>query len=116
MISRRAAAVLAATLLPIGLAQEATKKVSHAESMAAAITKVAPEYPSLARQLKIEGSVELDAVVSEDGTVQGVNIVSGNAVLTKPASEALKKWKFKPFVVDGQTVKVLARVSLSFKL
>ena len=75
-----------------------------------------PEYPVIARQLKIEGAVELEAIVAENGVVEKVNIVSGNPVLTRPASDAVKKWKFAPFTSDGKPVKAAVPVSLSFKM
>ena len=100
----------------LGLAQEAPKRVSRSEATGAAVSKVAPEYPLIARQLKIQGDVELEALVTESGAVERVNIVSGNPVLTKPAGEALKKWKFSPFTADGKAVKALAQISMSFKL
>jgi protein TonB len=69
----------------------------------------------MALQLRIEGSVDLEAIVTESGSVEKVNIISGNPVLTKPASEALKKWKFRPFVADGKPVRVVAPVIMTFK-
>ena len=92
------------------------KKVSKVEGLNNATTKVQPEYPSMARQLKIEGAVELEAVVSEAGAVEKVNIVSGNPMLTRPAADAVKKWKFAPFTADGKAVKALVPVSMNFKL
>jgi len=103
------------SLVICGFSQDA-KKVSRADALQAITSKVQPEYPPVARQLKLQGVVELEAVVAEDGTVTKVNIVSGNPVLTKPASEALKKWKFKPFLEDGKPVSVVAPISLTFKL
>ena len=97
-------------------AQDAPRKVTKSEGQSAATTKVQPDYPPIARQLKIEGPVELEAVVSESGTVEKVNIVSGNPILTKPAVEALKKWKFAPFTADGKAVRALVPVGLNFKL
>ena len=111
-----AAAFLAALLLGQGLAQDAPKKVTKAEGLAAVTSKVPPDYPVIAKQLKISGDVELEVLVAESGTVEKVNIVSGNPVLTRPATEALKKWKFAPFTADGKTVKALVPVSLSFKM
>jgi protein TonB len=99
----------------LGFGQDADKKISRAEALQAATTKVQPEYPAMALQLKIEGIVDLEAVVSDNGSVEKVNIVSGNPVLTKPAAEALKKWKFRPFVADGKPVRVVAPVSINFK-
>ena len=90
--------------------------MTKAEGLNAAKTKVSPDYPPIAKQLKIEGSVELEVLVAESGAVEKVNIVSGNPMLTKPASDALKKWKFAPFTSDGKAVKALAPISMSFKL
>ena len=108
-------------LLPLAAAfalsaQDGLKKVSAAEANAAISNKTAPEYPALGRQLKLEGKVELEAVVTETGTVEKVNIVSGNPVLTKPAVEAVKHWKFTPFIIDGKASKAIAPVSINFKL
>ena len=107
---------LTALFLGTGMAQDAPKKVTKAEGLSAATTKVPPEYPTIAKQLKIVGEVELEALVTEGGTVEKVNIVSGNPVLTRPASDAVKKWKFAPFTSDGKVVKALVPVSLTFKL
>ena len=97
-------------------AEDAPKKVSKAEGLNAVTTKVPPDYPAIAKQLKIEGSVELEALIAESGTVEKVNIVSGNPVLTRPAVDAVKKWKFAPFTADGKTVKALVPVSLTFHM
>jgi protein TonB len=99
-----------------GWAQDDLKKVSSAEAMAAVVTKVQPEYPAMARQLNVRGAAELEAIVAEDGTVERVNIVKGNPLLTKPAGDALKKWKFKPFLTGGKPVKALALITINFNL
>ncbi len=109
------ASLLLAFVSSLGFGQEADKKVSKAEALQAAVSRVQPEYPAMALQLKIEGSVDLEAIVSDSGAVEKVNILSGNPVLTKPAAEALKKWKFKPFVADGKPIRVVAPVSINFK-
>ena len=111
-----ALATLAALLLGAGLAQDAPKKVSKAEGLNAVSVKTPPEYPPIAKQLKIEGAVELEVLVAESGAVEKVNIVSGNPVLTRPASDAVKKWKYAPFTTDGKAVKALVPVSLTFKM
>ncbi len=110
------ALILAAALgVAAAYGQDAEKKLTKAEALSAATSKVEPEYPALARQLKIAGSVELEAVVGESGSVEKVNIVSGNPVLTKAGLEALMKWKFKPVVADGKPVKAIAPVTFDFK-
>jgi TonB family protein len=99
-----------------GLAQEAQKKATRSEGLSAAVSKVQPDYPAIARQLKIQGVVELEAVVDTNGEVEKVNIQNGSPVLTKPCAEALKKWKFKPFIEDGKAVTALVPVTFTFKL
>ncbi len=110
------AGLIAVLMLGCAFAQDAPKKVTKIEGLNAVTSKVAPEYPPIARQLKLEGSVELEAVVSESGAVEKVNIVSGNPVLTRPAADAIKKWKFAPFTSEGKAVKAVVPVSLSFKM
>ena len=95
--------------------QTPPKKVTRAEAMAAVTSRTQPEYPAIARQLKLEGAVELEVTVTETGTVEEVAIVSGNPVLTKPAAEAVKKWKFTPFMQDGKAVKAQAPLTVSFR-
>ncbi len=109
------AVALAALFVNSSLAQE-PKKVSKSEGLNAVTSKVPPDYPAIAKQLKIEGAVELEALVAESGVVEKVNIVSGNPVLTRPASDAVKKWKFAPFTSEGKAVKALVPVSMSFKM
>jgi periplasmic protein TonB len=98
----------------IGAAEGPPKKVTQVEALGAVVTKVSPEYPALAKQLKIAGAVELDVVIGENGSVETVTPISGNPVLTKPAAEALKKWKFKPFQQDGAPVKAQAALKINF--
>jgi periplasmic protein TonB len=106
-------AALAAT---VALAQDVPKKITRSAALSAVETKVQPEYPPMARQLKIQGEVELEVAVSESGEVTKVAIVSGNPVLTAPSVNAVKRWKFKPFLEDGKAVRVLAPIVLAFKL
>ncbi len=100
-IRRRFFSLFAAGAALLGLAgtlaAEDPKHISSEEAMAAIVEKVAPEYPPLAKQLKLTGQVELQATIDEDGGVGDVTTVSGNPVLAKAAADAVKKWKFKPF-------------------
>ena len=95
---------------------EEPKRVSHTAALESATNKVTPDYSAIAKQLKIQGAVHLDAVIAEDGSVERVDIVSGNPLLTKPASEALKKWRFKPFLDAEKPVKVIATFDFAFRL
>jgi protein TonB len=96
--------------------QDGAKRVTQHEAMSAVISKIAPEYPPAARQLKIQGVVEIEAVIGENGSVEHVKAMSGSPVLTKAASDALMKWKFKPFTEDGKPVKAVVTMSFTFSL
>jgi protein TonB len=115
-IPLRVTLVLVAVSMSRGFAQKTPRKASRSEGESAVLSKVSPEYPSVGRQLRIQGSVELEAMVGGSGEVEKVTIVSGNPVLTKPAAEALKKWKFRPFTNDGKAVTTLVPVIMAFKL
>jgi protein TonB len=110
------AVALIAVLGAIALAQDTPKKITRAEAIGAIAIKVQPDYPAMAKQLKIQGTVELEALVTETGTVANVEIVSGNPLLTAPSVQAVKRWKFKPFMEDGKAIRVLAPISLDYKL
>jgi len=111
----KTACFLIVAIAVAGFCQDGVKKLTRAEVESAVVTKVEPEYPAFAKQLKIAGEVDLEALVSEDGKVEKVNVVDGNPVLTKAGAEALLKWKFKPVTADGKPVKALAPISFNFK-
>lgn len=107
---------LAALLGAAVTAQDEPKKITRAEALSAVVTKVQPEYPNIAKQLKIQGSVELKVLVAETGDVTKVDIVSGNPMFTAVSAQAVKRWKFKPFVENGKPIPVLAPVTIDFKM
>ena len=111
----RAAAIALFYTIPAFCQQGVPIRVSQSEAIAAATTKSAPPYPSVAKQLKIEGAVALDVVISEAGEVEKISITSGNPVLTKSTADAVKKWRFKPFQVNGETVKAQTSMTFNFK-
>jgi len=110
------AMVVMALLGAVAFAQDEPKKITRSEAMNAVASKVQPEYPAMARQLRMQGTVELEVLVGETGEVQKVDIVSGNPVLTGSASQAVKHWKFRPFLEGGKAIRVLAPITVDFKL
>ena len=73
-------------------------------------------YPRLDERTKIEGSVELQALVGTDGTIQELHVVRGPAVLGSAAREAVLQWKFKPYTQNGVAVETYARVTVNFTI
>ena len=84
--------------------------------IAYATERPAAIYPATARSMRTTGIVRVDVMVNEDGEVIGVENTSGPALLKGAAQDAVKKWKFKPFVRDGQPVKAKGYVNFNFTL
>jgi TonB family protein len=87
-------------------------QVNEATARKSALTKVEPEYPAMARQMKVSGKVHLAATVDFDGNVTKTEVVEGHALLGSACSASVKKWKFKPFS-DGAKASI-AVVNLTF--
>jgi protein TonB len=111
-----AGAFLAVSLLSPLKADDGPMKVSRAEAMSAATSKPPPTYPTIARQLKVQGEVQVEVVIGEEGKVEGATPVTGNPILTKAAMETVRDWKFTPFKSNGKNVKAQAVLSFTFKM
>lgn len=98
------------------MGQEAVLNVSKMDAIKNATSKVAPAYPPMARQLGMQGDVEVEARINEAGTVESVKPLTGNPVLLNAAVAAAKQWKFTPFTNDGKAVKAVAPITFTFKL
>jgi TonB family protein len=103
--------VLSAKVSPPGLSAPVSTGVSGGQL----VHRVAPVYPAEALVLRQQGTVILAAVVMEDGTVRDVKAVAGPAVFGPSAVEAVKQWRYKPYVLDGKAVKSEVRIAVDFK-
>jgi TonB family protein len=91
-------------------------RVSQGVSQAFLITKVQPQYPDDARQARIQGSVVLKAEIDKNGSVEDLILVSGHPLLAPAAIEAVKQWKYKPYLLNGQPVGVETQITVAFQL
>jgi protein TonB len=91
-------------------------RVSQGVSTGLLIKRVNPVYPPLARQARIQGQVVLHAVISKDGSITGLNLVSGHPMLAPAAIDAVKQWKYKPYLLNGEPVEVDTEVQVNFTL
>lgn len=110
-----ATAALLTSFACLAMGQTA-KHLTHPQAMEAATVKPAPEYSAIAKQLKVQGVVQVNAFISEDGKVERTEGVNGNPLLLKCAEDALRKWKFQPITDDGKPVKAVASLTFNFKL
>ena len=77
---------------------------------------VKPGYPLLARQMKVQGSVVLRALISKEGTIQDLHVVSGPAILASAAQDAVRQWRFKPHYVGNEAVETQANITVNFTI
>ncbi len=77
---------------------------------------VEPNYPLLAKEMKVQGSVVLQALIGKDGKIQDLRTVSGPTILSSAAREAVQQWRFKPYYQSGQAMETIARITVNFTI
>jgi periplasmic protein TonB len=80
------------------------------------LRRVNPVYPPLARQARIQGTVVLQAQISKTGDIENLQLISGHPMLAPAAIEAVKQWKYKPYLLNGEPVEVDTQVQVNFTL
>lgn len=104
---------------PVAVPKVATPqrvRVSLGVSQGLLIKKIQPSYPPLARQARIQGRVLLQAEISKDGTIENLRLISGHPMLAPAAIEAVKQWRYKPYMLNGEPVAVETQVEVNFTL
>ncbi len=104
---------------PVAVPKVATPqrvRVSQGVSQGLLVRRVQPNYPPLARQARIQGTVVLRAVISKDGSIENLTLVSGHPMLAPAAIDAVKQWKYKPYLLNGEPVEVDTEVLVNFTL
>jgi periplasmic protein TonB len=104
---------------PVAVPKVATPqrvRVSQGVSQGLLVHRVQPNYPPLAKQARIQGQVVLHAVISKDGSIENLTLVSGHPMLAPAAIEAVKQWKYKPYLLNGEPVEVDTEVLVNFTL
>jgi protein TonB len=91
-------------------------KVSQGVAQGLLMKHVPPSYPQQARQARIQGAVELLATIGKDGNITNLKQISGDQVLGRAAIEAVKQWKYRAYLLDGQPVEIQTQVTVNFTL
>jgi protein TonB len=92
------------------------RKISQGVSQGLLIKKIQPTYSPQARQLRLEGKVELQANISKTGNITEVKQVSGDPILGRSAMDAVKQWKYKPYFLNGEPIEIQTQITVNFKL
>jgi TonB family protein len=90
----------------------------HISSEAAEVVSqpVRPGYPVLARQMKVQGSVILQALIGRDGLIQNLHVLTGPPILADAAEEAVRQWRFKPHYLNNQPIETQTSITVNFTI
>jgi periplasmic protein TonB len=80
------------------------------------IHRVQPVYPPLARQARIQGAVLLRAIISREGRIENLRVLSGHPMLVPAAIEAVRQWRYQPYILNDQPVEVETEITVNFIL
>ena len=80
------------------------------------VYRVQPDYPALARQVRVQGRVVLRAMISREGAIENLQVLSGHPMLVQAAVDAVRQWRYRPYVLNGEPVEVETQVTVNFVL
>ncbi|HLV88588.1 MAG TPA: TonB family protein [Candidatus Sulfotelmatobacter sp.] len=93
-----------------------TLNISQGVSSGLILKRVQPVYPKAALAMRTEGAVELQATISKSGAITGVKVLKGDPQLSRAAVEAVKQWKYKPYLLNGEPVDIQTQITVNFRL
>jgi len=91
-------------------------KMSEGVMSAQIVVRVQPEYPAIAKAMRLSGTVVLRATIGTDGEVHAIEVVSGHPILAKAACDAVRQWRYRPTLLSGQAVEVETQITVHFVL
>jgi periplasmic protein TonB len=80
------------------------------------LDKTVPQYPAIARAARIQGTVVLQATIAKDGTIQNLRVINGPPMLQQAAMDAVRSWRYKPYLLNGEPVEVETTINVVFNL
>jgi TonB family protein len=107
---------LVSTKVEVPTAAPATLRISQGITQGLLLKRVPPVYPSAALQLRREGTVEVLATIGKSGAITKVKVLSGDVTLAKAAVDAVKQWKYRPYLLNGEPVEIETQISMIFKM
>jgi len=80
------------------------------------IFRVQPTYPPIAKQARVQGSVEMRAIISKTGTIENLTVVSGHPMLAASAVQAVRQWRYRPYLLNNEPIEVETEITVNFVL
>jgi len=93
-----------------------TLKISQGVTQGLLVKRVPPMYPQSAKQMHVQGTVQLQATIGKDGNITSVKALSGEPVLARAAIDAVKQWKYKPYTLNSEPLEIQTQITVNFKL
>jgi protein TonB len=93
-----------------------TQRVSSGVMEGMLVSKVLPQYPAIARAIHQSGMVVLAATISRNGTIENLHVVSGPAMLQQAALDAVRQWRYRPYLLNGDPVEVETNINVQFTM
>ena len=103
-------------LPPVAPPRPASKAIISKLDAGEILRRVEPAYPPLARTARIQGNVVLRAMISRSGEIENLQVISGHPMLVQAAIEAVRQWKFRPYLLNGSAVEVETQITVRFVL
>ena len=91
-------------------------RVSQGVTQGMVVKKVEPAYPKIALAARVTGAVLLKAVIGKDGDIRELQVVSGHPMLVPAAIEAVKQWRYRPYLLNGEPVEVETNITVTFQI
>ena len=91
-------------------------RVSVGVQMAKLVRQVIPVYPTMAKAMRISGAVHLTGVIGKDGRLEHLQLINGHPMLAQAAIDAVRQWIYKPTLLNGEPVEVIAPIDVLFTL
>jgi len=91
-------------------------RVSEMQEMAQLIRRVEPSYPTLAKQIQREGRVELHALISTEGRIESLEVISGDPLFIQSALSAVREWRYRPTILNGRPIEVDTHITVIYTL
>ena len=107
-VAARITPSLLAALEPVELSEELSRRLL--------LQKVLPSYPEKAVRARLQGPVVLQAFIGRDGTIQDLKLVRGSLLLGQAAYNAVRQWRYQPYLINGRAVEAQTLVTVDFKL
>ena len=97
-------------------AEQPIRQVSRGVMEGMLVHKVIPTYPAIGRAVRAQGTVQLQATISREGTIENLRAVSGPQLLQQAAIDAVKQWRYRPYLLNGEPVEVETTINVDFTM